>query len=40
LVEYDAVPGAARGVDAGFRIAELLDIEINCVKKFRERTEL
>jgi len=36
----NAVPGAAKGIDAKFRIAELLDIKINCVNKFRERTGL
>jgi dimethylamine--corrinoid protein Co-methyltransferase len=36
----NAVPGAAKGIDAKFRIAELLDIKINCVDKFRERTGL
>ena len=40
LGRVNAVPGAAKGIDAKFRIAELLDIEINCVKKFRERTGL
>jgi len=38
LGRVNAVPGAAKGIDAKFRIAELLDIEINCVNKFRERT--
>jgi dimethylamine--corrinoid protein Co-methyltransferase len=40
LGRVNAIPGAAKGIDAKFRIAELLDIEINCVKKFRERTGL
>jgi hypothetical protein len=40
LGRVNAVPGAAKGIDAKFRIAALLDIEINCVKKFRERTGL
>jgi len=31
------LPGVAQGIDAKFRIAELLDIEINSVKKFEER---
>jgi len=30
-------PGAAKGIEAKFRIAELLDIEINCVNKFKDR---
>jgi dimethylamine--corrinoid protein Co-methyltransferase len=32
-----AYPGYARGIDAKFRIAKLLDIEINSVKRFQER---
>jgi dimethylamine--corrinoid protein Co-methyltransferase len=40
LGRVKAIPGAAKGVDAKFRIAELLDIEINCVKELRERTVL
>jgi dimethylamine--corrinoid protein Co-methyltransferase len=40
LGRVNAVPGAAKGIDAKFRIADLLGIEINCVKKFRERTGL
>ena len=30
-------PGVAKGIDAKFRIAELLDLEINCVNMFMER---
>jgi len=30
-------PGVAKGIDAKFRIAELLDLEINCVNMFKER---
>jgi dimethylamine--corrinoid protein Co-methyltransferase len=30
-------PGVAKGIDAKFRIAELLDLDINCVSKFKER---
>jgi dimethylamine--corrinoid protein Co-methyltransferase len=33
----NAIPGAAKGIDAKFRIAELLGIEINCVKLFKKR---
>lgn len=29
--------GAAKGIEAKFRIAEVLDIEINCVNKFKDR---
>ena len=37
LGRVNAVPGAAKGIDAKFRIADLLDIEINCVEKFKQR---
>ena len=30
-------PGVAKGIDAKFRIAELLDMEINCVTMFKQR---
>lgn len=30
-------PGSAKGIEAKFRIAEVLDIEINCVNKFKDR---
>ena len=30
-------PGVAKGIDAKFRIAELLDLEINCVSMFKKR---
>jgi len=29
--------GSAKGIEAKFRIAELLDIEINCVNRFKDR---
>ena len=32
-----AVPGCAKGIDAKARIAELLGVEIPCVKKLAER---
>jgi hypothetical protein len=32
--------GKAKGMEAKFRIAELLDIEINSVKRFREKAHL
>jgi dimethylamine--corrinoid protein Co-methyltransferase len=32
------VPGVAKGLAAKFRIAELLDIEINCVEQFKKKT--
>jgi dimethylamine--corrinoid protein Co-methyltransferase len=30
-------PGVAKGIDAKFRIAEILNLEINCVNMFKER---
>ena len=30
-------PAVAKGIDAKFRIAELLDLEINCVNMFKKR---
>ena len=32
------VPGVAKGMAAKFRIAELLDIEINSVEQFKKKT--
>ncbi len=32
------IAGAAKGIEAKFNIAELLDITINCVEKFKKRT--
>jgi dimethylamine--corrinoid protein Co-methyltransferase len=32
-----AVPGCAKGIDAKARIAELLDIEINCVERLKRK---
>jgi dimethylamine--corrinoid protein Co-methyltransferase len=34
------VPGIAKGIAAKVRIAELLDIEINCVEQFKKKTGL
>ena len=34
------LPGCAKGIEAKVRIAEILDIDINCVRRFRERTSL
>ena len=31
------LPGCAKGIEAKFRIAELLDIDINCVNRFRDK---
>lgn len=33
-------PGVAKGIDAKFRIAEILDLEINCVNLFKRRIGL
>jgi dimethylamine--corrinoid protein Co-methyltransferase len=33
-------PGVAKGMDAKFRIAELLDIQINCVNIFKEKIKV
>lgn len=30
-------PGVAKGIDAKFRIARLLDLEINCVELFKQK---
>ena len=30
------LPGCAKGIEAKFRIAKLLDIEIGCVRRFRD----
>ena len=32
-------PGVAKGIDAKFRIAKLLDLEINCVNMFKHRID-
>jgi dimethylamine--corrinoid protein Co-methyltransferase len=37
LGRVNAVPGAAKGIDAKFRIAEVLGIEINSVNLFKKR---
>ena len=37
MVSTSLFPGSAKGIEAKFRIAELLDIEINCVNKFRDK---
>jgi len=34
------LPGCAKGIEAKFRLAEVLDIDINCVKRFKERTAM
>ena len=32
------LPGCAKGIEAKFRIAKLLDIDIGCVKRFKDVT--
>ena len=32
------LPGCAKGIEAKFRMAEILDIDINCVQRFKART--
>lgn len=34
------LPGMAKGIEAKFRIADVLGIEINCIRRFRERSGL
>ncbi len=34
------LPGVAKGIEAKFNIARALDIEINCVNRFKQRTGL
>ena len=34
------LPGCAKGIEAKFRIAELLDIDIGCVKRFRDKVSM
>ena len=34
------LPGVPKGIEAKFNIARVLDIDINCVKRFKERTRL
>jgi dimethylamine--corrinoid protein Co-methyltransferase len=32
------LPGCAKGIEAKFRIAEILGIDINCVQRFKSKT--
>ena len=34
------LPGCAKGIEAKFRMAEVLGIDINCVNRFRARTAM
>lgn len=38
LGEMTPLPGCAKGIEAKFRIAEVLGIDINCVERFKKRT--
>ncbi len=31
------LPGCAKGIEAKFRIADLLDIDISCVRRFKDK---
>jgi dimethylamine---corrinoid protein Co-methyltransferase len=39
LGRANEAPEIAKGIDAKFRIAKLLDLEINCVEIFKEKIE-
>ena len=34
------LPGCAKGIEAKFRIAEVLGIDINCLQRFKDRANL
>ena len=34
------MPGCPKGIEAKFNIADVLDININCVRRFKERASL
>ena len=34
------LPGVPKGIEAKFNMAKVLDIDINCVERFKERTSL
>ena len=34
------LPGVPKGMESKFNMARILDIDINCVKRFKERTSL
>ena len=34
------LPGLAKGIESKFNMARVLDIDINCVKRFKERVSL
>ncbi len=34
------LPGCAKGIEAKFNITKVLGIEINCIKRFKDRTQI
>ncbi len=38
LGDVTPLPGCAKGIEAKFRIAEVLGIDINCVERFKKKT--
>ena len=34
------LPGVPKGIEAKFNVAKVLELDINCVKRFKERTSL
>jgi dimethylamine--corrinoid protein Co-methyltransferase len=40
LGRVNETPGVAKGIDAKFRIADVLGIEINCVNRFKRKVGL
>ena len=40
LGRVNETPGVAKGIDAKFRIAEVLGLEINCVNRFKRKVGL
>jgi len=34
------LPGVPKGIEAKFNMARVLDVEINCLNRFKQRTEL
>jgi len=40
LGRVNETPGVAKGIDAKFRVADVLGIEINCVNRFKKKVGL
>jgi dimethylamine--corrinoid protein Co-methyltransferase len=40
LGQITPLPGCPKGIEAKFNIARVLELDINCVKRFRERASL